>query len=231
MKRMFATILLLLISCSPIATKIPTDNPVFANSGCTLPCWYGIQIGSTTKQELLDILSTILIVNQDSVTVTQSINSIFDERIYFTMGKGPKRLALDNGDTVSQDYLWSGDIAILNGKAVQIILNGDLGITFQQLIDIFGEPDYVIPSYTPGWHIWVEAINPSKGLDFGYRAGDLHSELAPDTPVDQIKLFDAKLYDDMVQNKMFFYLLSGSANIEEYGWKGYGSIDTYWHAK
>ena len=122
-----------------------------------------------------------------------------------------------------------GDVALLNDKVEKLVLNGDLGITFQQVIDLFGEPGYVIPSYTPGGHVWVEAINPSRGLDFGYRADDLQAEITPNTPIAQIKLFDAGLYDQMIDHKLFVYLLAGIGDIERFAWQGYGTISMYWH--
>jgi hypothetical protein len=226
MKKIFVIIFLVLSSCSPIATEMPSDASILTDSGCNLPCWYGINIGSTTKDELLKILANTSFVNRDSITITKSINKLFDERVHFTMGRGPKSLKVDSRDTVIQNYLYSGDIAIRNNKVVQIILAGELGITFQRLVDIFGEPSYLIPFPTTGGHIWVESINPSQGLDFGFRAEDHNSELTPDTPISQIMLFDTKLYDEMKQHKLFFYSLY-TTSIEKYGWKGFGRLDLY----
>jgi len=117
----------------------------------------------------------------------------------------------------------------LKDKVEWIILTGDLGMSFQQVIDIFGEPGYVIPSYTPGGHVWVEAINPSRGVDFGYRADDLQAEITSNTPIEQIKLFDTRLYDQMIDTRQFRYLLAHSGDIERFAWKGYGTISMYWH--
>ncbi|SRR6266498_5760093 len=231
MKKILIIILLGLASCSLMTTKTPVATSILTNSDCNLPCWHGITIGRTTKQELLDILGSLAIVNQHSITVIKSADTLFDERVNFTMGEDATYFKLDNGGSVKQDYLWLGDVALLNDKVEQIVLTGDVGLSFQQGIDIFGEPNYLLPSYTPGMHIWVEALNPSKGLDFGYRADDLDSEITANTPIRQIKLFDAELYDQMVDNKMFQYLLSRSGDIERYAWKGYGKIRMYWHTE
>ncbi len=231
MKKVFLTILLALTSCSLVSTHQPASYSIFANSSCDLPCWYGIAIGKTTKQELLGILQGISFVNQDSITVIES-TSFFDEWVYFSMGKGPKILEVEGGGTVQQDYLWAGEVYLLNGKVSQIILGGDLGLTIQQVVDAFGTPSYAIPSFTPGGHVWVSILFPAKGVDIGYRVDDVDAEITPDTKISRLKLFDISLFDEMIQNQMFmFSSMVVPDEIINFGWKGYGSLSLYWSVK
>jgi hypothetical protein len=227
MKRLLNIVLLVLTSCSFLITKSPDKNSVFAESSCSLPCWYEIAVGKTTKQELLSILNNISIVNQDSITVSES-DTIFNERVFFTMGKGPQFFKLDDGGTVKTDYLWSGNIDILNNKVARIDFAGDLGLTIQQVVNIFGVPSYAIPFYTHGGHIRVELINPTQGVEFGYRADGFASELTPDIKIDLLTIFDATLYNELLQNNMFMF---GSNDQETYTWKGFGNLSIYWPTK
>ena len=93
MKKILIIISLALASCSPLAAKtpVPTPTSILTSSDCNLPCWHGITIATTTKQELLAILGGMSIVNQDSITVTKSVGDLFEERVTFTMGEGPFR--------------------------------------------------------------------------------------------------------------------------------------------
>ncbi|HLO34121.1 MAG TPA: hypothetical protein VK249_33560 [Anaerolineales bacterium] len=231
MKTLLVIILLVLTACSPIPTTKPGEHSILADSNCTLPCWHGITPGSTTKQELLQVLSGLPLVNQDSITVTRSVNEAFDEYVEFTMGEGPVYLKQDQGAPLKQDYVWSGTAALRNDRVLEIDLRGDLGLTFGGLVDRFGEPTYLIPSPTPGLHIWVEALDPSKGLDFGYRADDEDSEITPGTPITGILLFDPASYQELTAHQTFLYQAHGPRQIEAQLWKGYGKIRMYWPAE
>ncbi|MBV6396872.1 MAG: hypothetical protein HFACDABA_02474 [Anaerolineales bacterium] len=232
MKRIFLTMLLLLISCTTEDTLSPVDNPIFTESSCALPCWYGITVGKTTREELFDVLDGMSLVNQDSITLTESV-VLYDEHVYFTMGKGTKFLEVEGSDPVSQDYLWTGQIDILNGKVMRLVLSGGLGLTMQDVVDIFGTPSYVIPYFTRGGsNIEVELISPTRGVDFSCRLADLESELTPDTKIGVLTIFEAELYSDMVENKQFMFAIIRAPNdLEKYAWKGYGKIVDYWYVR
>lgn len=227
MKRICIIVLFVLSSCSTTITEIPAGSSIIQNSICALPCWHGIVIGKTTKKELLDTLSSISIVNQGSITVIAS-DSYFDERVIFTMGKGSKVLEIDDGDTVKMDYQWRGEIAILNDKVERIWLAGDLGLTVQQLVNIFGLPTYAIPSFESGNYIWIKLITPAQGIAFDFRADSIDSELTPDTKIEILDIFNPNLYDEMVNSAQFKFAITQSAeDMERYAWKGYEKINVY----
>jgi len=228
MKRIIVALVLVLTSCSfGQFNKAPAGNSIFANSTCALPCWYGISIGKTTKQELLDILQSIPFVNRDSIAVIES-TGVFKERVYFTMERHPSLIYAQKSDSV----LGVGNIFVLNNKVSQIIFQGDLGLNIQQVVDIFGTPGYAIPFTASGGYIWVEFLSPAQGVDFGYGTNDPGSEITPATNISQLTLFDSILFDEMIQNNEFTFSLTRDPNdLEKYIWEGYGSINMYWYAK
>lgn len=240
MKKLLIVIMLALSSCSLAPTQmtvtqtpkpqLPPENSIFAESNCVMPCWYGIVIGKTTKQELLNILKSVPVVYQDSITVTDS-DTFFDEWVFFKVGKGSRIFNVEGG-VVKLDYLGTGQIEILNDKVSLIMFSGDLDLTIQQVVDIFGEPDYAIPFYAPGRDIQVELLSPVRGIDYSYSTNDLDSKLAPGTEVSEIIMFDTSIYDEMIENKQFSFSPFVEQNdLEKYAWKGYGNLSMYWHEK
>lgn len=235
--------MLILASCSHLSTKAPKETSPFSNSTCNLPCWYGITVGKTTKQEALDILQGADLVNPESIKIVQPPPSyFFDETVRFTLGKGPRFLKArsDVSDdettkeptTIRIDYDWGGQISILDGKVSRIWFSGDLGLTIQQVIDMFGNPGYAIPFTSPGGFVQVELLNPTQGVDFGYGTEDPDSEITPETKISNLIIFDPTLYNEMLKNSNFEFLQwRDSADMDKYEWKGYGKIDMYWYVK
>lgn len=242
MKKLLSAIMMFaLVSCSYANTKSPKETSPFENSTCRLPCWYGMTVGKTTKQEALDILQSVGLVNPDSIEIVEAEPKyIFDEIVYFTLGKGPRFLKA--GSDISDDeftreptiiridYDWGGEISILDGKVSKMEFSGDLGLTIQQVIDIFGDPSYAISLTSPGGFPEVEFLNPAQGVDFGYGTEDYESEITPETKISDLILFDPTLYNEMLENYQFAFG-QRSEEMDKYEWKGFGKIDMYWYVK
>jgi hypothetical protein len=227
MKRIFLMVMFFLVSCTSTITKTPTESSIIEESRCVLPCWHGIVIGKTTKQEFLEILSNLPIVNQGTITIIDS-KAYFDERVTFTMGTGQIIHGADNGGDVKMDHQWRGEVAILNDKVERIWLAGDLGLTLQQMFDIFGPPTYAIPSFESGGYIWIKLITPAQGVALDFRAESIESELTPDTKIEILDIFNPDLYDEMVNNAQFKFAIANSVeDMEHFAWNGYGKITKY----
>ncbi len=99
---------------------------ILSNPICSPPCWQNITPGMSTAEETVSILKNTSLVDPTSVIRGRSW-FIFDEVVYFQLRPKPVK----------------GSIFFLDGKVSIIFFDGDLHLTFGQVVDSFGEPEYI----------------------------------------------------------------------------------------
>jgi hypothetical protein len=219
MKKIFGGLIVCLILMSS-GCRTPTTS--ILASECQAPCWNGIVPGVTTKEDLLHILPSISAIDPKSIViVSPNPLSIYSDLVVSKALTGEKIT-----------------IALTDDKVISIIISGDLNMSFGEAIEKYGEPEYIIVFGTIGrgflWsdaiHTIVHAINPSKGVMFGYDASEAgkkwQSEISPGVKLDNVYYFDPKDFDRLADAKAFS---AGNANAEEtkgamVPWSGYGKI-------
>ena len=85
MKRIVFLILFLASSCS---WSTGDQRSILEDSSCDLPCWNNIVAGQTSQDEVLQILSSLPVVDQESILVMDRPWNIFDDQIFFTLDPG-----------------------------------------------------------------------------------------------------------------------------------------------
>jgi hypothetical protein len=189
---------------------------------CKPPCWQRIKPGVTTEQEALLILKSLSNIDQNRITKHGEQWLIFDDIIYF--------------HSIPEN--WNGYAYILNHNVVLIDFTGNLLMTFEDAININGDPKFVInipiysgPPGVPTESYLITAIYPDLGVSYTYNTSELPkrktSELMSDTPISMIAYFDPDKYDEFLEAKLFSMSFLGRKDTLKYlrPWTGFGSIE------
>jgi len=64
---------------------IRNHQTALLNSGCELPCWQGIVVGNTNRDELLEVLNQFQFINYTSVTNDSYVNRDYPEVIFYDL--------------------------------------------------------------------------------------------------------------------------------------------------
>jgi hypothetical protein len=171
---------------------------------------------------MLDILTKIPAIDQDSITIVGKPWDIFDDSVYFNLY--PDRL-------IGGYPLVSVQTSILNNKVVEMSFCGELGVTIGQIIDRTGEPNYVINVHggEPGG-LNIKLLNTEKGIETSYSTIKvpeiLKANVDPRINIECLSYF----FPDLWQNSQFIGLFAkapiGSDPFQALRqWKGYGNIE------
>jgi hypothetical protein len=216
MKKILTTLVLVVIlgSCSPK----DESSSIFSDQVCGKSCWNNIIVGKTDQQEFLNIISTLPNVVQASISVANySDGGLFDGQIVFKWYR----------DSRDQDSLVHIAARIKDEKVVLLLFQGNLGLTFQEVVDAFGDPDVVSYSlWTPNDGINLHFINSTQGVEILKYFKSETSLVTPDTELTSVSLFDANQYQTYLESDL---LIGDYKEYILYPWTGYGNIeDLYW---
>lgn len=187
---------------------IPTSrDTILSISNCPLPCWNGITPNGTTTEEAIKILANTEGIGAENV---HSYYQTVEINFFLSLEKpGLNKRA------------W-GHINSDGNTVKELLLMGDLEITFDNLIAEIGEPEYVISTYYVGGTRFG-AIYPNKGVLFEITSNSDFIEI--ETIVDSIMLFDPLMYENLLSEKKFFEYSAQEIKRIRYTWNGYGNIE------
>jgi hypothetical protein len=144
-KNIIFALLLSLTACST-SCPIPADDPAGS-----LPCWNKIVPAKTTKDEAIQIVNTLEIVDQDTIHVFEEPWNTLDGIIRFEIGS-------NDFTKTSVNLFWDGDkIVVLR-----------LRVTFGEMIEKTGNPEGIYPVLTSSSKINRMAVNLSRGMGFAF---------------------------------------------------------------
>lgn len=187
----------------------------FGNT-CKLPCWNGVVVGKTTKGEFSQILNKLPIIDQEKIFLDGEPWKFFSETSYFSF---------NDVDIHCVAYY-------LGKNIVNLTFSGELRTTFGEMVDLVGEPDYILTVLTvlPTVGYSVTAIYPTLGIEYSYNTRDLSKqasrEIRSDIPIDFLSFFDPEIYNDFIDASLFGQgSLSGEETRESMRpWDGYGPL-------
>lgn len=214
MKKLILLIFLFIVSCG----NIPDEMSILDQSSCKLPCWNGVVAGQTTEDDLLKILENLPDVDPETIRTTNQAWNIFDDQFYFSFRQEW---------TLNQRSKLQGEGAIKNNTVSDFILCGEINTTMGELVEQIGEPESIISGNNFYGGRTVIITDSQKGVSYWYTTELDNLEIAPDTSMDCLKIFDPSLYEAMLEAKFFS---NGYYNAEEtlkvmYPWDGYGNLD------
>lgn len=179
-------------------------------SGCNLPCWNGITPGVTPVEDAVEILKSTEGVGADNVNIFyQSVEITF----YLFL------------ETPGIDKKVRGEI-FSDGKTVkELWLYNNLGVTFGDVFQEIGEPEYVIsmPFIAGGDTINVIYANVGVSIEPSQDTEVIESK----TEILTLRMFNPFDYEQLLENGS---LSEGGYSTEEtlkimYPWKGYGNVE------
>jgi len=210
MKKLFVVFLLFIVSCSAIGSK----TSILDNQKCELPCWNNIIPGETTYSSALQIIQKLDFVDPSKTNDLHGPWKIFSQHIEFVL----------KTDSSSKNVYIGGVAYCINNKVAMLLLTRNIEKTFSELSEMTSVPEFVVSVPYPNGPSII-AINPSKGVAFGFvaRSGDLK----PDTRIETVMLFDIAQYQNLLEAGMFSWSeYNGDETMKVvYSWKGYGSVE------
>ncbi|GAB1421331.1 hypothetical protein MASR2M15_14900 [Anaerolineales bacterium] len=197
-------ILLLAAACSPapqlLDEKLLHDTSLITNDPCEAPCWLGIVPGETSWRD-----ASIVIEDHGNFA---NIETLEDEQGN-TDAKMMSWTEID-GSACCRMYTRDGNTV----SALLLLLAPDL--TLQQVMDVQGEPDYLIGEPVTDDQALVSLIYPDKQLVvYAFTAGEAEGQISGESPViGSIYLDDEDMTAVMSTTSM-------------YQWDGYASLSDY----
>lgn len=192
---------------------------IFADQLCGELCWNDIQVGKTTKQELLEIIPTIPNLDENSVSTHEYSHpeSIFEYRITFWFYRVPD----DYKSEVSVIAEIRDDIVII------LTFNGDLGLTFEEVINELSEPTIVASNYVHTGGLNTHFVNDVSGFSVTKYFKNKKSSVTQETEIHDLVLFYPDVYSMISED----FLVPDTSSIL-YSWNGFGKLeDLYWPAR
>ncbi len=117
------------------------DKSILSDKPCPAPCWYGLELGKSTKAEVLATLQTLSFA--DPKTIHESASGYWDYTANANMAatvigidcRRPNRLCAG---------LW-----VSNDVFVSIVLSPNYELTLGEVVGHLGQPDYVGAAVVP----------------------------------------------------------------------------------
>jgi hypothetical protein len=190
-------------------------STILEDTGCSPPCWNQITPGETTKQEVLNILPTLAEVETGSVEDAETLTGGFYNHVSWSF---IEHTGDYSGQIFFQDEIVS-TIAIYNKKG---------SLTFDDAVNLLGEPEYVIVFSQPTQKLAIYVINPSKGyalfISKGYVDPGDEAYIRSRNSVKAVHYIDPQLFNNLLISRPIF--IPGSLILEHMQpWRGFGEYE------
>ena len=208
--------LFLVVSC----TSRKPDVSILDNPTCGLPCWNNIVPGETTYSEALQIVSKLDGIDQSKTEDLYAPWKIFSQQIWFYLYTDPSLAKVQT----------DGAVYFIDDKAAALILQRNVGRTFEEMVKLTGDPETIILMPFPGGPVFM-AVVPSKGVKYEFYSKS--KELKPETQIDNVMFFDPSQYEALLDAGMFSLGERDANKTREImqPWKGYGNIQELYPMK
>jgi hypothetical protein len=206
------SIMILLTGCQ----KRSNQFTFFENPVCSPPCWENIVPGVTTKQELLERISSLEFVDKSSVYTDENPWEGFQGRVGFSFNNEYKSISFHS-------YL-------INDTVAAMVIQGDLNISLDQMIKYVGTPKNILLVHHGD--LFVSLFDLDKGFSLGYdtigRPDWWLSEIRPDIKVNMVIFLAPQYYQTILDARFLSYQQYNSNETLQMSlpWAGFGKIDT-----
>ena len=140
----------IIVSACSLDTNIPNafddrfpdelqDISILTSQPCKAPCWYNLTPDQSSEQEALEVLGNLTFIDSTSIR-SQNANwwgETFEETV-------PATLILAN--CVQPSDKLCVEILIVDNKVKYISLSPNYGLTFDDVVELLGNPDYISAS-------------------------------------------------------------------------------------
>ncbi len=108
------------------------DRSFITQMPCASPCWYGLELDKSSKEEVISVLQTLPFVMKDSITVSD---------ISYMYGNDSYAIHYDCSFTVKNHRC--GTLEIVNGTLKSNWYQLGYELEISEIVDLIGPPDFV----------------------------------------------------------------------------------------
>lgn len=157
----------------PTARSDFNQTYILSDQPCSPPCWQGLTIGSSTGDEVLSTLSGLEFVDTSRLVVKQASVPDFDPNADWVEGKS---IVVDCKSRPRCLYA-----LVANDRLREILIKPDDGLMLANVIESFGNPDYLYPFFItgPSFDCMIEMIWVDKQLSlFSAKVGHKEDDIS-----------------------------------------------------
>ena len=133
------------ISPTPTLASSLMDTSLFTNVPCGAPCWFGLEPGKSTEEEVIAALQELSFIDPD--TLDETSVGYWDP-----VKKEDIRAKLISANCVQPENRQCVGLTVANNSLRIIGLFPNYAITFEDLLNRLGTPDNVIANLIPPVH-------------------------------------------------------------------------------
>jgi hypothetical protein len=127
---LYMAIIFTVYGCAP---KNIVDQSFISQTPCRSPCWYGLELNKSNRQEVHNVLNTLPFVKSSSIK---------DYDISYQYGHDSQSINYDC--TYKVDTSFCGTLLIVNGELISNWYGLGYDLRIMQVTDIFGPPDFLV---------------------------------------------------------------------------------------
>lgn len=123
---------------TPTGTVDPqlTDRSLLTDLPCAAPCWYGLQLGRSTRMDVLATLQTLPFIETSSIQ--ESETTYMDPLEQVNVGA-----SLISASCIQPEGYQCVGLVLVNDTLVTIGSLPHFSMTYREVVDHVGEPDFV----------------------------------------------------------------------------------------
>ena len=124
-------ILMLVSSCSSVDSDSDIDRSFLTDEPCPAPCWYHLELGKSTREDVLQSLKTLPFINPQSIKESGAtwMDDSSAKSIYF--------------GCIHPKTKDCGEITISDDRMKSIWFSVNYPLTTKMVVDKLGTPDYL----------------------------------------------------------------------------------------
>lgn len=205
---LFIGFILMMIFSSCKSTK--DLAPYLAQPGCFSPCWQQITPGRSAFEEIKKRLPEIEEVDESSIYIDEN-EVTFDSCFRW--------------DFIEKNR--DGSICIYDNSAAFIGIFGDLGLTLEKALSLYGKPDQLVYDWQAQGDVGTLRIflfYYKKGFVISYAQYDFYTiTIEPKNKIDEILFYDPALYPEIVTD-LFRLVGEDALKHNRMAWPGFENI-------
>ncbi len=159
----------------PTATLEPslTDQSILTDNPCAAPCWYGLELGKSTKADALATARTLSFIDSKEFPETP-------DRYMYLNGSKQEYVPATSIRLICRQPEKDGCAALLfvNDSLKQVNLYPNYDLSFGEMVAHLGAPDYIqfFPTSGPGPSCSAALIWKQRGIRATFFSGEANNE-------------------------------------------------------